>query len=57
MKLTSRYEHRYNAFIDALYICELCDTDDKEEFDEVVREYGKENGFTAYIDGVEVKTK
>lgn len=55
MKLTSRYEHKYNAFIDGLYICELCDTDNKEEFEEVVKEYGNANGFTAFINGEEIE--
>lgn len=45
----NRYSKKYNAFIDGLYIIELCDTDDEKEFFEIVEIYGKEPGFTAYI--------
>lgn len=54
MTLTSRYTHRYVAFIDALYIVELCDTEDREEFEAICEEYKDENGFTAYIDDEEI---
>lgn len=55
MKMESRYSHKYNAFLDGLYIIELCDTDDEEEYLEIVEEYGQEAGFVAYIDGKEIK--
>ena len=54
MKTTSRYEHKYNAFIDALYICELCDTDDFDEFYEECIMYAYTDGFNAYVNGIRV---
>ena len=50
MKLTSRYNHKYNAFLDELYIIELCDTDDLKEFLEIVKEFGNKPSFVAYVD-------
>ncbi len=47
--MTSRYHNTYVAFLDGLYIIELCDTNDKKEFLEIVKEYGKYPGFVAYI--------
>lgn len=47
--MTSRYNHKYVAFIDGLYINELCDTDDEKEFFSIVKEYGQVAGFVAYI--------
>jgi len=52
--MTDRYSHRYVAFIDGLYIVDLCDTEDKAEFEEICKEYGNERGFVAYIDDEEV---
>ena len=53
--MTSRFNHKYVAFIDGLYINDLCDTDNEEEFLEVVEEYGQESGFIAYVDDKRVR--
>ena len=49
MKITSRYENKYNAFIDALYIVELCDTNDFAEFVEMFQTYGYNCSFNGYV--------
>ncbi len=53
--MTDRYNHKYVAFIDGLYIEELCDTDNIEEFTQICIEYGKSNGFRAFIDDKEIE--
>ena len=52
--MESRYNNKYVAFLDTLYIIDLCDTDDEEEFLEIVEEYGQGAGFVAYVDGKRV---
>lgn len=49
MKYTSRYTHKYNAFIDALYIEELCDTDNFAEFVEMFQRFGHHRSFNGYV--------
>jgi len=48
MKTVSRYENKYNAFIDSMYIEELCDTNNFAEFIEMYQRFGHHCNFCGY---------
>ena len=56
-KTHSRYHGKYNAFIDSMYIEELCDTDEFGMFIEMVHRYSYHPNFYAYVNGVKVNAE
>lgn len=55
--MTDRYSNKYVAFIDGLYIIELCDTNNIIEFFNILDKYENFPGFVAYVNGIEIQPK
>lgn len=56
MTLTSRYSNKYNAFVDSMYIEELCDTNDIYHFVEICQRFNYLPNFYAYVNDTKIDT-
>ena len=54
--MTTRYFHKYNAFVDSMYIEELCDSDDIKYLIECSNEFGYLPNFKAFANNKKIDT-